>query len=219
MGHRIGGVEVMDNLKIEAISGGDTLSQMAYFSKLMERSPAPAVMPTHIILHAAWINNSPLGPMLAVADDHGLYLLEFIERRGLEGEIKRLCLKGKILLGKNAPIDSIEWELKGYFEGALHTFQTPIHILGTPFQRSVWAELLRISYGETSSYLEQARALNKPKACRAVANANGRNQLALIIPCHRIIQSNGMWGGYAGGVMRKQWLLEHEKKYVLRTPL
>lgn len=163
-------------------------------------------------LKTSWID-TPLSPMIAIADEEILYLLEFKGRRGLEKEIEQLQIKmnTSILPGSTAPIRSIEKELKLYFEGTLKTFNTPFDVMGTPFQRRVWEELLKIPYGETISYLDLAKAIEKPTACRAVAQANGANQLALIIPCHRVINSNGDLGGYGGGVMNKQWLLRHEK--------
>lgn len=165
------------------------------------------------ILKSTWID-SPLGPILVISDENGLYLLEFVERRGLEKEIKNLIinLKASIIPGRTSAIDLIELELAEYFASNLKEFKTPIHLLGTPFQKMVWEELIRIPYGETRSYITQAKAINKPKGYRAVANANGANQLAIIIPCHRIINSNGNLGGYGGGIQLKKWLLEHEKK-------
>ncbi len=104
-----------------------------------------------------------------------------------------------------------------YFKGKLREFNTPIHLMGTSFQAQVWNQLLKIPYGETRSYLEQAKAIKKETAYRAVANANGANQLAIIIPCHRIINNNGKLGGYGGGTEKKKWLLEHEKKSKLSS--
>ncbi len=158
--------------------------------------------------------DTPIGSMLAIADEKKLYILEFFERKGLEQEIERLQKKYnyEIIAGKTDPIKSIESEIKAYFTDKLKKFKTPIHIIGTPFQKQVWNELLKIPYGITRSYLEQAKAIKKETAYRAVANANGANQLAIIIPCHRIINNNGNLGGYGGGIDRKKWLLEHEKK-------
>ncbi|MES2273988.1 MAG: methylated-DNA--[protein]-cysteine S-methyltransferase, partial [Chlamydiota bacterium] len=140
--------------------------------------------------------------------------LEFIDCAALEREIDRLRKQTKlaILPGRNPPIDSIERELSQYFEGTLRAFTTPLFLLGTPFQRAVWEELKKIPHGETRSYGEIARAIDKPSAFRAVAQANGANQLAIVIPCHRVINTNGELGGYAGGLTRKKWFLEHEKK-------
>lgn len=165
------------------------------------------------ILKSMWLD-SPLGPILVVSDDNGLYLLEFAERRGLEKEIEQLKIKLKVSIipGRTIHIDSVEKELAKYFTGNLKQFKTPIHLLGTSFQKEAWQELMHIPYGKTRSYLAQAGAINRPKSYRAVANANGANQLAIIVPCHRIINSNGDLGGYGGGIAKKKWLLDHEKK-------
>ena len=182
------------------------------FSKIMGAAPT-SFNQQHKILKSAWLD-SPLGPILAISDEQALYLLEFIERRGLEREIQRLRirLKAAIIPGRTAAIDSIEKELISYFAGDLKDFKTPIHMLGSNFQKAVWQELIKIPYGETRSYLMQAEAIKKPKAFRAVANANGANQLAIIIPCHRIIRENGELGGYGGGIARKQWLINLESQ-------
>jgi AraC family transcriptional regulator of adaptative response/methylated-DNA-[protein]-cysteine methyltransferase len=140
--------------------------------------------------------------------------LEFLDRRGLEREIDRLRRKtsSTIIPGKTQPILSIEGELDQYFEGKLEQFTTPLFWLGSPFQRSIWEVLVKIPYGETRSYAEVAASIGKPSAVRAVATANGANQLAIIIPCHRVINKNGFLGGYGGGIVRKQWLINHEKQ-------
>lgn len=180
------------------------------FSKIM--GAAPTHFGKHlIILKTAWLD-TPLGPMITIADERSLYLLEFVDRRGLEREVERLRnkLKAAIIPGNTAPINSIEEELNAYFSGSLKEFKTPVHLLGSPFQKMIWHELTHIPYGETRSYSKQAEMLNKPTAFRAVANANGSNQLAIIIPCHRIINLNGNLGGYGGGLARKKWLIEHE---------
>ena len=167
------------------------------------------------VFKASWLDTK-LGPMIAIADEAGLYLLEFIERCGLEREVKRLRLRtnAAIIPGITDPIKSITLELESYFDGQLKVFKTPLNLLGSPFQRSVWEELMRIPYGNTRSYMAQASSIGKNRAYRAVANANGANQLAIIIPCHRIINSNGGLGGYGGGIARKKWLLEHEASHV-----
>lgn len=181
------------------------------FTRIM--GAAPAKIDAANLLKAAWLD-TPLGPMLAIADEKLLYLLEFVERRGLEREIERLRLKMQcaIIPGSSEPIRSIEDELKLYFEGKLREFNTPVRLLGTKFQQQTWQELQKIPYGETRSYYQIAVALGKPTAFRAVAQANGANQLAIMIPCHRVINANGELGGYGGGIMRKKWLLAHEKK-------
>lgn len=180
------------------------------FSRIMGASPSK--IGNGKVLKASWIDTL-LGPMLAIGDEEALYLLEFVDRRGLEKEIERMRKKTKaaIIPGRTWPIDSIESELKKYFEGSLKTFKTPLFLLGSPFQKQVWEELKKIPPGTTRSYSDIAIAIGRPSAFRAVAQANGANQLAIIIPCHRVINSNGEIGGYAGGIARKKWLLYHEK--------
>ncbi len=166
------------------------------------------------ILTYAWVDTQ-LGQMLAVSDENYLYLLEFTEKRVLIRELKKLMtsLKSNMMPGRNKPIILIERELKSYFSGKLLDFKTPLKLIGTPFQKKAWKALMRVPYGSTRSYREQAYALGNDMAFRAVANANGANQLSVIIPCHRIINTSGKLGGYAGGLDRKQWLLDHEKKH------
>ena len=185
------------------------------FSKIMGAPPSSTKTQSQI-LKASWLD-TPLGPMVAIASDDALYLLEFVDRRGLEREVERLRQRTKsaIIPGTTAPIVSIEQELNDWFDGRLRVFKTPLYLMGSPFQQSVWEALCRIPYGETRSYLEQASAIKKPSACRAVANANGANQLAIVIPCHRVINSNGELGGYGSGIARKQWLIDHEKQHLL----
>ncbi len=180
------------------------------FSRIM--GTPPTKQGPYKILKAAWFD-TPLGPMIAIADEETLYLVEFVDRRGLEREVERLRQKTKarIIPGHTSPINSIEKELKLYFEGKLREFKTPIASLGTPFQNQVWEELKKIPLGETRSYSDIAAAIGKPTAFRAVANANGANQLCIIIPCHRVIMANNQLCGYGGGVARKKWLLNHEK--------
>jgi AraC family transcriptional regulator of adaptative response/methylated-DNA-[protein]-cysteine methyltransferase len=181
------------------------------FSRIM--GAAPTLMGHHTILKASWLDTK-LGPMIAIADEGAIYLLEFVDRRGLEREVERLRLKTKsaIIPGRTAPIDSIEKELGQYFEGTLKEFKTPLFPLGSPFQKRVWDELRKIPPGETRSYADIALAIGNPSAFRAVDNANGANQIAIVIPCHRVINSDGDLGGYGGGIVRKKWLIEHERR-------
>ncbi|NNM59990.1 MAG: bifunctional transcriptional activator/DNA repair protein Ada [Legionellales bacterium] len=180
------------------------------FSRIM--GAAPSKIEGKNPLKAAWLDTR-LGPMIAIADDKELYLLEFVDRRGLEREIERLRQKTQsaIFPERCAPIDLIESELEDYFQGKLPSFKTPLHLIGSSFQQQVWQALQKIPLGETCSYLDIARAIGKPSGVHAVARANGANTLALIIPCHRVINNNGELGGYGGGINRKQWLIQHEK--------
>lgn len=164
-----------------------------------------------------YILKTPLGNMIAISDDHALHLLQFVEQMDLEREIERFQQKTNSVVtkGKTRIHDSIENELNLYFNNKLREFKTPLAMYGTQFQKNVWSELTKIPFGTTFSYTSLAHAIKMPTACRAVGNANGANQLAIIIPCHRVINSNGKLGGYAGGLERKKWLLDHENKNVV----
>ena len=160
---------------------------------------------------------TPLGTMLALADDEGLRLLEFTDRRGLERELAglRRRLKCAIVPGRNATLGETRWQLARYFSGESLAFNLPLAPVGSVFQRRVWHELGKIAPGETRSYAAMAARLGVPRAPRAIGRANGSNMLALVIPCHRVIRADGTLCGYAGGLWRKQRLLEHERKYAV----
>ncbi|MCZ6886671.1 MAG: methylated-DNA--[protein]-cysteine S-methyltransferase [Rickettsia endosymbiont of Ixodes persulcatus] len=166
------------------------------------------------VLKSAWLD-TPIGAMLAISDEERLYLLDFAESEGLEHKIKRLKIKTKSAINEDRtkPISSIEEELKSYFTGTLKKFDTPIYLLGSEFQKLVWQELMNVPYGKTRSYFAQAKVIGRERSYRAVANANGANKFAIIIPCHRIINNNGELGGYGSGLDRKKWLIEHERKF------
>jgi AraC family transcriptional regulator of adaptative response/methylated-DNA-[protein]-cysteine methyltransferase len=159
------------------------------------------------------IFQTSLGEIITIANEKKLFLLDFTDSKKLKREIIRLTthLQTKIYDGKNEILMFIKKELDDYLKGDLKTFKTPIEFLGTPFQKSVWQTLQKIPYGKTWSYAELANAIEKPTAYRAVANANGANSLSIIVPCHRVINSDGSFGGYASGVSRKMRLLEIEE--------
>lgn len=159
-----------------------------------------------------WID-TPLGALLAGANDDGLCLLEYVDRRGLERQIETMQRRFActVMPGTNEHIDSIEAELRDYFDGSLQQFETPIILKGSPFQTRVWQRLIEIPYGQTQSYSQMAEDINHPGAQRAVGRANGDNRMAIVIPCHRVVRSDGTLCGYGGGMWRKQWLLDHER--------
>jgi AraC family transcriptional regulator of adaptative response/methylated-DNA-[protein]-cysteine methyltransferase len=158
----------------------------------------------------------PLGTMFAGAVEQGICLLEFTDRKMLETELKSLAklLNANIIQGANKHFELLKQELDEYFEGRRNAFTVPLFTPGTEFQESVWRELQNIPFGSTRSYKQQAIALGKPEAVRAVANANGMNRISIIIPCHRVIGNDGSLTGYGGGLWRKKWLLDMEKKYL-----
>jgi len=158
-----------------------------------------------------WID-TPLGPMIAICDEDYLYLLEFTIRKNMQRQLQRLSKTQKraIIPGQTKITEQIREELAAYFDGILTDFKTPLKLSGTDFQKTVWRELCNIPYGETRSYGELAKTIGNEKAFRAVATSNANNGLALIVPCHRVINTGGGLGGYAGGLKRKQWLLDLE---------
>ena len=162
---------------------------------------------------------TPLGPMFACATLQGVCLLEFTNRKMLETEFKDLCkrLNAVILPGSNRHLIQVEKEIGEYFQGKRKDFTVPLDTPGTDFQRAVWEALRTIPFGQTRSYKQQAIHLGNEKAIRAVASANGHNRISIIIPCHRVIGDNGNLTGYGGGIPRKKWLLEFEKK-ILDAP-
>lgn len=155
---------------------------------------------------------SPLGPLLAGASEAGLCLLEFADRLVLETQVERLrkALGCSLTPGSNRHIEQVERELAEYFAGQRTDFDVPLVVPGTEFQRQVWTALGRIPYGETRSYEDIARAIDNPKAVRAVGGANGANRIPIIIPCHRVVRSDGALGGYGGELWRKRYLLRLE---------
>ena len=171
---------------------------------------APIRMVAHQILTAQWLD-TPIGAMLAVVDDAGVHLLEFAERKALPNEIKRLRERvGPIRFGHHPMLDRLAAEVEQYFSGQLTTFTVPVVQKGTAFEVSVWNALQQIPVGQTRSYGALAHAMDRPNAVRAVARANGANQVAIIVPCHRVIGADGSMTGYGGKIWRKQWLLNHE---------
>lgn len=166
------------------------------------------------LLKASWIE-TPLGAMIAVSDRHVLHLLEFIDRKALPAELKRLRAqaKGGVGIGREPPTEQAEAELAAYFAGQSSAFTVPLKFHGSAFTREVWRALMGIPAGETRSYSDLARTIGRPEATRAVARANGANQLALIVPCHRVIGADGSLTGYGGGLWRKQQLIELERQF------
>lgn len=159
----------------------------------------------------AWIE-TPLGPMVAGAAEDAVCLLEFTDRRMLEAQLRTVASRfGLPLFPAEHPLfDSLRAELAEYFSGTRRSFDLPLEYPGTGFQRRVWDGLLRIPYGQTRSYAELAAELGVPGGSRAVGNANGLNRIAVLIPCHRVVNSDGGLGGYGGGLWRKLRLLERE---------
>jgi methylated-DNA-[protein]-cysteine S-methyltransferase len=149
---------------------------------------------------------TPLGDLGIFADNTAIFRVEFIDK------VKEIALMDTNALKENGLTLLAKTQLEQYFNGELTTFDLPLTPQGTTFRQQTWLALLKIPYGETRYYGQQAELMNNKKAVRAVGAANGANPIAIIIPCHRVIGKNGSLTGYAGGLDRKAWLLNFEQK-------
>jgi AraC family transcriptional regulator, regulatory protein of adaptative response / methylated-DNA-[protein]-cysteine methyltransferase len=163
--------------------------------------------------------DSPIGKMIVGSTDKGCCVLEFHDRGGVEKislAIKKRYRR-EVVLGKCSLNDMVVDQMTEYFAGTRTDFDLPLDIVGTPFEKSIWQELLATPFGKTRSYGEVGAAVGNPQASRAVGRANGANRISIIVPCHRIIEANGNLRGYGGGLWRKRWLLDHEQKVLSGT--
>lgn len=169
-------------------------------------------------LVVSWVE-SQLGPLVVAATNEAVTLLEFSDRRMLEAQFTTLQKRFKrgLIPGTNDLLEQLRDELGRYFAGELTEFTVPLSYPGTPFQERVWSNLLTIPYGETRTYSELAQMVGVPNGQRAVGQANGLNRVAIVIPCHRVINAHGTLGGYGGGIWRKQLLLSLERGEITLT--
>jgi methylated-DNA-[protein]-cysteine S-methyltransferase len=143
---------------------------------------------------------TPVGTLRVTASEHGITAIDRVT--------KMTAQNGSSAAQRHA--DRAIRELRQYFAGTRRCFTVPLDLVGTPFQERAWAAMRKIPYGRTISYAQQARSMRTPRAVRAVGSANGANPIPIIVPCHRVIASDGSLGGYALGLRMKQWLLAHE---------
>lgn len=205
------------------LSIGDDVNQVAYnagyssvsgfrdaFQKWFGATPGQASGKLTLLVNRIL---TPLGPMVVAATQQHLFLLEFADRRMLQTQVARLASRFDCQFspGQNAVIEQTDREMSEYFNGSRQHFTVALQMPGTEFQQAIWRQLLQIPYGETRSYEQLAVAAGRPGASRAVGRANGDNRLGVIVPCHRVIRSDGTLSGYGGGVRRKEWMLNHER--------
>jgi AraC family transcriptional regulator of adaptative response/methylated-DNA-[protein]-cysteine methyltransferase len=166
-----------------------------------------------------WVE-SPVGPLVVGATAQGVCLLEFTDRRMLETQFATLRQRFTcaIVPGNNDHLEQLKDELARYFAGTLTRFEVPLTYPGTPFQMAVWNGLLKIPYGQTVSYEGLANDIGVPGSQRAVGRANGQNRIAIVIPCHRVVNKSGQLGGYGGGLWRKEYLLGLERRVSAGEP-
>jgi AraC family transcriptional regulator of adaptative response/methylated-DNA-[protein]-cysteine methyltransferase len=181
------------------------------FARTFGRPPGRARMSDCVVVD--WLE-SPLGPLVVGAVPAGVCLVEFTDRRMLEAQFATLRKRFTcpVLPGAHEHLERLKEELAGYFAGTRTAFTVPLVYPGTRFQVRVWNALLRIPYGETRSYKELACSVGAPGAQRAVGRANGLNRIGIVIPCHRVVNKSGALGGYGGGLWRKQFLLDLERR-------
>lgn len=190
---------------------GAALESFADFEALLRAQAEPAATPAAAPVHLAWLETR-VGPMVAGVHEGALVLLEFTDRQRIETQVSRLRqrFRGALRAGGDPILALTERELAEYFAGRRRAFTMPLAFPGTPFEERVWRRLLEIPYGRTISYEELALATSTKGAVRAVGSANGRNRIAIVIPCHRVINKGGGLGGYGGGLWRKRLLLDLE---------
>ena len=193
-------------------AGYDSVSGFSEAFRKLAGAP-PSQLKDVPVVHATRIP-TPLGPMVAAATDERLLLLEFADRRMLPTQFQRLqrALECVFVPGDCPPFEVTRTQLDEYFAGGRAEFDIPVQTPGTDFQRRVWDALRTIPAGETRSYADIARLIGRPTAVRAVARANGDNRLAILVPCHRVVGSDGSLTGYGGGLWRKRWLLDLERR-------
>ena len=223
-GRRLGGAfqQLRRRMQLDEVAMGHGFESHSGFRDAFVRTfgEAPGRNRTGDCVVVAWLE-SPLGPLVAGARTEGLCLLEFTDRRMLSAQIDavRRRFDCVVVPGESPHFDTLRGELRNYFAGRLRQFSLPLVAPGTPFQERVWGELARIPYGETRSYEGLARALGAAGAQRAVGRANGTNRIAIVIPCHRVVNKDGRLGGYGGLVWRKEALLHLERSGELAATL
>ncbi|MFL6585066.1 MAG: bifunctional transcriptional activator/DNA repair enzyme AdaA [Chthoniobacterales bacterium] len=208
--------EVRNGARVDAAQNGSGFGSASgfrdAFARIFGESPSAAKKQGGLFAERI---ETPLGAMLAIADDEGLRLLEFVDRRALERELSilRTRLQTNVVPGEHRHLDAIRAQLASYFAGKNLEFTVPLAPVGSPFQIRTWELLREIPIGETRSYSWMAKNLGDAEMRRAVGRANGENMMCIVIPCHRVIRADGTLCGYGGGLWRKKWLLDHERKF------
>lgn len=206
--------QIKQGISMDEVAAGQGFESESGFREAFGKAfgAAPGQAKGARVLQMGWIE-SPLGPLVAAADDAAVCLVEFTERRMIEAQFDTLRkrLKCALVPGDNALLKQLRRELAEYFAGTRQRFDVPLNCPGSEFQQKVWNALLEIPYGKTVSYQDIARKVGSPAAVRAVGTTNGLNRICVLIPCHRVVNKGGKLGGYGGGLWRKQALLALEQ--------
>jgi AraC family transcriptional regulator of adaptative response/methylated-DNA-[protein]-cysteine methyltransferase len=212
LGSALGAMKSGDSVGRAAVeSGYDSLSGFQDAFQL-QFGTSPTALEDALVIRVSR-TATPLGPMLIGATDDELVLLEFVDRRQLAAEIRKIGrhLGAVFVPDTNPLIERVSDRLRDYFAGERRAFDLPLRLVGSDFEQAVWAALLEVPYGETRSYADIAADVGRPAAVRAVGRANGMNAVAVVVPCHRVVGSDGRLVGYGGGLWRKERLLELER--------
>ena len=171
--------------------------------------PSDRLAPPKLVAAAI---ETPIGAMVAMASGAGVCLLEFVDGRTGRGRARAFAERqgAEAVSGTSPHLERLRAELDAYFRGSLRRFETPLDLRGTPFQIAVWRRLSRVGYGETLTYAQLAARAGRPSAIRAAGHANGRNPVSIVVPCHRVVGTDGALHGYGGRLWRKKWLRELE---------
>ena len=208
--------EVRRGVRVDEAKNGSGFESASGFREAFTRifGDPPTAAKSRAPMFAERIE-TPLGGMIAVADDVGLRLVEFVDRRATERELSilRKRLRTNIVPGEHPHLETIRGQLADYFSGRKLEFDIRLAPVGSDFQLRAWEILRSIPVGETRSYSWMAKQLGDENARRAVGRANGTNMICIVIPCHRVIRADGTLCGYGGGLWRKKWLLEHERRW------
>ena len=211
--------QIKQGESMDDVALGHSFESSSGFREAFARAfgSAPGASREAECLKVTWLE-SPVGPLLAAANDKHVVLLEFTERRMLEAQFDTLRRRFglPIVPGDNAVLAQLKRELAEYFDGKRKRFTVPLSYPGTPFQQKVWDALQEIPYGQTRSYEDIARAVGSISAVRAVGQTNGLNRICIVIPCHRVVNKDGKLGGYGGGLWRKQALLMLEQGQAIK---
>lgn len=167
---------------------------------------------TQNIIHTSTVS-TPLGEMFTASTQKGICILSFNDKFHIDAKLQHLktTFNAQVIPSHNALFEQLQQELNDYFANKRTCFDIPLQLVGTHFQVQAWKALLEIPYAKTISYKQQAQMMKHPTAHRAVANANAQNMLAILVPCHRVIREDNTLGGYAGGVEKKEFLLQLEQ--------